>query len=61
MGSLGDPGGCPSSHGRLGDAPLARWTMGCANVAVPLTRDIIGRVEAAYVAVAVQRALSELG
>jgi len=60
MGSVADPGGCPSGRGRLG-GPLARWTMGCANLAVPLTRDIIERVEAAHVAVAVQRALDELG
>jgi len=35
--------------------------MGYAHLAVPLTRDIIDRVEAAYVAVAVQRVLIELG
>lgn len=56
MGSVGEPGGCPGARGRFGGAPLARWTMGCANLAVPLTRDIIDLVEAAYVAVAVQRA-----
>ena len=61
MGSVGEPGGCPGGRGRLGGTPLARWTMGCANLAVPLTRDIIDRVEAAYVAVAVQRVLIELG
>jgi hypothetical protein len=61
MGSVADPGGCPSGRGHLGGAPLARWTMGCANLAVPLTRDIIERVEAAHVAVAVQRALDGLG
>jgi hypothetical protein len=61
--SVADPADpqCPTGSVRFGGAPLARWTEGCTNAAVPLTPDIIDRVEAAYVAVRVQRALIELG
>jgi hypothetical protein len=37
------------------------WHRNCANIAVPLSWEIIDRIEAAYVAVGVQRALSRLG
>jgi hypothetical protein len=42
-------------------APLAHWSARCANVAVPLTGGIIARVEAARIAVGVQRVLIASG
>ena len=42
-------------------APLAQLSTRCANVAVPLTKDIIDRLEAARLAVGAQRALLALG
>ncbi|MGH6919643.1 MAG: peptidoglycan-binding protein [Geminicoccaceae bacterium] len=52
---------CPSGGVRQRGAPLAHWSVGCANVAVPLTRDVVERVGAAQTAVGVQRALIALG
>jgi Putative peptidoglycan binding domain len=52
---------CPTGGVRERGAPLAHWNMRCANVAVPLTADIIARAQAARVAVGVQRALIALG
>jgi hypothetical protein len=62
-GIVSDPGDphCPAGGLRHGDTALTRFNVGCANVAVPLTRDIIARVEAARIAVGVQRALIALG
>lgn len=48
---------CPTG----GHAPLSRWDRRCANVAVPLSWDIIDRIRAASDAVDTQRALSRLG
>jgi len=56
--ALGDPR-CPGAHDR--GAPLARLSSRCANVAVPITGEIIDRVRAAEIAVGVQRALIVLG
>jgi Putative peptidoglycan binding domain len=58
-----DPTGgqCPTGGGRDRSAPLAQWNLRCANAAVPLTGDIIARVQAAGIAVGVQRALIALG
>jgi len=58
---VGDPSACPTGSTHRGGAPLAQLSTRCANVAVPLTKDIIDRVEAARVAVGVQRALIALG
>jgi hypothetical protein len=52
---------CPAGGVRHRGAPLAYWNVGCANVAVPLTRDVVERVEAAQIAVGVQRALIASG
>jgi hypothetical protein len=56
----GDPH-CPAGGAPHGPAPLARLSALCANVAVPLARDIIIRIEAARTAVGVQRALIAAG
>ena len=56
----GDPG-CPSGGLRYKGVPLAQLSIHCANVAVPLTRDTIERVQVAHIATAVQRMLNELG
>ena len=45
----------------IGDSVLSRWDPECANAAVPLSRSIIERIEAAEVAVGVQRRLARLG
>jgi len=60
---VGDPTDpqCPRGGVRQRGEPLAQWNVGCANMAVPLTGDIIARVEAARIAVGVQRALIALG
>jgi hypothetical protein len=50
---------CPTGGARY--APLARLSSRCANVAVPITRDISDRIQAARTAVGVQRALIALG
>jgi len=62
-GIVSDPGDpqCPRGGLRHRGAPLTHFNARCANVAVPLTRDIIARVEAARIAVGVQRALIALG
>jgi hypothetical protein len=52
---------CPTGGVRYRGEPLAHWNVGCANVAVPLTRDVVERVWAAQIAVGVQRALLALG
>jgi hypothetical protein len=52
---------CPTGGLRHRGAPLTHFKARCANVAVPLTRDVIARVEAARIAVGVQRALTALG
>jgi hypothetical protein len=61
-GIVSDPGDpqCPAGGVRHRGAPLTHFNVRCANVAVPLTRDIIARVEAARIAVGVQRALIAL-
>ena len=41
--------------------PLVQLSIHCANLAVPLVREIIDRVEAAHIATAVQRMLNALG
>ena len=51
----------PGRQRRPQGAPLAQWSTRCANVAVPLTQDIIDRVRAARIAVGVQRTLIALG
>ena len=56
----GDPQ-CPIGGARYRGAPLARLSVRCANVAVHITRGIIDRVQAAGIAVGVQRALIDLG
>jgi hypothetical protein len=60
---LTDPGdpSCPTGGLQDGGAPLSRWSERCANLAVPLSWDIIDRVESAYCATRVQRALNQLG
>lgn len=52
---------CPRGGVRHRGAPLAHWSVRCANVAVPLTGDVIARVEAARIALGVQRALIASG
>jgi hypothetical protein len=52
---------CPVGGVRKRGAPLDRWNVRCANVAVPLTRDVVERVGSARTAVGVQRALIALG
>jgi Putative peptidoglycan binding domain len=59
-GVAGDPGKCPTGGARHRGVPLPDLSS-CANVAVPITRDIIDRVQAASTAVGVQRALNALG
>ncbi len=58
-----DPGDplCLTGGLQDGGAPLSRWSERCANLAVPLSWDIIDRVESAYCATRVQRALIQLG
>jgi hypothetical protein len=52
---------CPSGGVHHRGTPLARWSVRCASMAVPLTPKIIDRVQAASIAVGVQRALCALG
>lgn len=52
---------CADGSMRIDGASLAVWSTRCANLAVPLTRNIIDRVAAARLAVGVQRALTALG
>jgi hypothetical protein len=61
-GIVSDPGDpqCPAGGVRHRGAPLTHFNVRCANVAVPLTREIVARVEAARIAVGVQRALIAL-
>ena len=61
--TLTDPGDplCPTGDSQDSGAPLPRWSQRCTNVAVPLSWDIIDRVESAYCATGVQRALNQLG
>jgi hypothetical protein len=62
-GIVSDPGDsrCPAGGMRHQAAPLTHFNVRCANVAVPLTRDIVARVDAARIVVGVQRALIALG
>lgn len=62
-GIVSDPGDpqCPTGAMRRGGAPLTSVNVRCANIAVPLTRDIVARIDAARIAVEVQRALIALG
>jgi hypothetical protein len=62
-GIVSDPGDpqCPTGGVRHRGAPLTHFNIRCANLAVPLTRDMIASVEAARIAVGVQRALIALG
>lgn len=52
---------CPAVGALNDGAPLARWSSHCTNLAVPISWDIIDRVEAACKALYVQRALLQLG
>jgi V8-like Glu-specific endopeptidase len=52
---------CPRARARQRGAPLAHWNPRCANVAVPLTGDVIALIEAARIAVGVQRVLIAAG
>ena len=60
---VSDPGDpqCAAGAMRRGGAPLTSVNVRCANIAVPLTRDIVARIDAARAAVEVQRALIALG
>ena len=60
-GSIASPAGCPARARRSRTRLSPNRTTDCANVAVPLTRAVIDRVEAARVAAGVQRALIALG
>ena len=52
---------CPQGIG-IGRGPsLTHWNPRCANVAVPLTAEIIARIETARIAVGIQRALIAAG
>ena len=51
----------PADPGCASGGVLARWTARCANLAVPLTQEIIDQVKAAFIATGVQRALLALG
>lgn len=60
---VGDPSDpeCRGSDAQDEDGAHSRMNVRCANVAVPLTRDIIDRVKAAHLATQTQRALNALG